>query len=71
MKYISLIIFLSSFLLSPTFADGKGESCETQENIYDIYTCRVEQTCGAYKPEKPSYKTQRFEEATQLEASYI
>ncbi len=71
MKHISLIILLLSLCLSATFADGAGESCETQKEIYSVYTCRVEQTCGAYKSEKPSYKTQRFEKADLLEESYI
>ncbi len=73
MRY-SYRIFLMFLVLGtfyvPSFAAESWQSCETQKDPYAMYNCRVKEICEAYKPEKPTYKTEWYKSADTLENSY-
>ena len=68
-KYISLIL-LFSFTTSFVYATGETSLCGS-ESGYKLNTCRVKNICKIYKPEKPTYKTEKYEKAESLWTSYV
>lgn len=61
--------FLTAYL-STAGVFWAADSCETK-SWYDLYTCRIQQVCEVYKPQKPTFKTTPYKEAKTLSSSYI
>lgn len=73
MKYSLLgiatcFVFLMSF--SPTFSSEDTGACEKKE-WYELYTCRINQICEVYKPEKPIFKKEKYTDAKKMAGEYI
>lgn len=54
----------------PAFAAEEDIYCSGEQD-FELFTCRVENICEPYKPEKPTIKPEKYEEADSFAQSYV
>jgi len=71
LKTIALTILVGTlFLWNNVLAEWEDTICGNEE-WYDLYECRIDTICEPYKPQKPIYKKEKYQEAEALKSTYI
>ena len=71
-RHYVIVAIITCFIIGNIYQvqAAQDDICETKEE-FELYECRVKQVCETYKPEKPTYKTEKYEKAETLKSAYI